>query len=158
MKTNPSGFHWMLVNPARRRLWGFISLSALLIAGCTSTRSTTDASQPSVLIAVQVAGGAAPTPAQSAKTYRQVSAELIKAGYRIADRTDTADFEVVATITPDAIDPTQGAIKVSDVHPIQRRSNNSRGSIQTPLQAAQERQNALDNWGKSREAPAYSTP
>jgi hypothetical protein len=149
----------MPVRPAgRRRLRWFIGAASLLVAGCASTGPAVDTSQPSVLIAVQVAGGAKPTPDQSAKVFAEVAAELAAAGYRIAERTDTADFEVVAILTPDAIDATKGSLKVGGVHPILRPSDSNGASFADQLKAARDRQNDLDNWARTREAPAYSIP
>lgn len=142
-------------NPLR---W-FLGVTVLLMSGCASSTSTAPVDEkPSVLIAVQVAGGAPPTPAQSATVFQAVSAELVRVGYRIAKRADSADFEVDAVIVPDVIDSKQGAIKVSDVRPIRRPSDYNSRLIRAQLRAAQDQQNALDNWGRSREAPTYSVP
>jgi hypothetical protein len=139
----------------RRWFSWLLSGAALLLGGCASTTPTPTSvpGAPTLGIAVQVAGGARPTPQQIAMIYQVLSHDPALANYRFVQRTADAAFVLVAVFTPDALDPNQGNIAVKEITPAnQVPTDRGMRSPTEMISSAQDSQQQLEAWARSRES------
>ena len=120
-----------------------------LVSGCAN-RAPSARRAPTIMIAVRLAGGGAPSPEQAAAVQQAMAPAADKAGLQFASSLETADFLVTVSFLPDPQDPTKGEIKVNR---IERTPGNLGydGRGPDPKQALRE----LEQWGQSRSAPIY---
>ncbi len=128
-------------------------LAALLLCGCATPPPTT-AGPPTVMVALRVTGGRAPSPEQVAKVHRAIAAAVNEAGLRFADHLERADYVLSATLTPEPGDPNQGHLVIQGVERVGRSRVSDTRVAEARFDEKRKQLRAVENWAESRSAPA----
>jgi hypothetical protein len=136
------------VSSLKNFLW--TGLAAWALSGCATLGQKSDG-RPAILIALQLAGGGAPSAQQAATVYRMLGDAVGHAGLRFADSREGADYVVTATFTPDPVDPNRGHLTVRGVERVQRPGVD----LQAMNSSVQNSLSQLEAWARRHEAPDY---
>jgi hypothetical protein len=132
----------------------FLLIVALgvLVGGCVVAESKAKRA-PTVMIAVNIAGGGRPSPEQAAQVQRSLANRMAEAGLQFARSADQADYILTATLTLDPVDPKQGRLNISRLEPV-RSPRSSSDSIPSEVKEAQEKIRQLESWSFSQSVPS----
>ncbi len=125
-------------------------LAALLLGGCANP-ATTIHRAPTIGLALQIAGGGAPTAQQVATIEQTLAPAMKRDGLRFAKDLESADYVVSAVFAPDPVDSAIGHLTVTGIAP----SGRSRVNLREIEDKAYHSLGALQAWGASREAPNW---
>jgi hypothetical protein len=144
----------------RSKTFSLALVLGMLVGGC-STAESSARNVPTVMIALNIAGGGRPSPEQAALVQQSLAGAMAKAGLQFARSADDADYIVTATLTPDPVNPKQGHIKISRIEPARRveseqpnalRASRSADAMTSEAKAQQERLRQLEAWSQSTDA------
>jgi len=139
---------------ARRNSFLFLAgLAALLVGGC-ATQPPTASGARTVMVALRVTGGQAPSPEQVAKAHRAIAEAVTKAGLQFANHLDGADYVLSATFTPEPGDPDQGHLAITSVERVGRSRVSDARATEASFNEMRTQLRAVERWAESRSAPA----
>ena len=141
------------MNFARRNAFFLLAALGALLVGACATQPPITRGVPTVMVALRVSGGGAPSAEQIAQVHRAVAATVADAGLRLAENLERADYILTATLTPDQGDPTQGHLAINGVERVGRSPVSDTRLTEAKFAEMRRELAAIERWAESRSAP-----